>query len=49
MTTILILNAAASALAAFGLGGVAIRARRRAQRVRPVILTVDGRRRQQPE
>jgi hypothetical protein len=44
MTTILIINAISSGLAAAGIGGFAVRARRRAQRERPpVFIPVEDR------
>jgi hypothetical protein len=39
MTTILILNAVSSVLAAAGLGGMVVRARRRQATVQPVYVT----------
>lgn len=48
MTTILIINAISAPLAAAGLGGLILRARRRAERVRPALITVEGRRVKHP-
>jgi hypothetical protein len=45
MTTILIINAISSVVAAAGIGALAVRRGRRAARVQPVYVTVGSRRR----
>jgi ABC-type proline/glycine betaine transport system permease subunit len=49
MTTIQIINAICTAIAAGGLGGLIVRGRRQPQRVQPLYLTLDGRRIRRPD